>query len=186
MSIRATAVGTLLLVGCASPVMSRLMRRAPSILATPLALTRWMISLFSFFRIHLLLLLSLLHLLVLHLLHLVRLLHLRRHPLLRLVPLVLLALRLRLLLLLFLLPLPLMSLLLLLSLPIHGLFVSVVLQTVILLVSMVFLLSPSRLLIGMLSVILSGSLPWLRRLLRLSALAPGILFLPLQDRKSVV
>src|SRR3954466_9538636 len=133
MSIRATAVGILLLVGCASLVMSRLMRRAPSILATPLALTRWMIFIFSFFRIHLLL--SLLHLLVLHLLDLVRLLHLRRHPLLRLVPLVLLVLRLRLLLLLFLLPLLLMSYPLLMSLPIHGLFVSVVLQTVILLLS---------------------------------------------------
>ncbi|KAK1649755.1 hypothetical protein QYE76_067560 [Lolium multiflorum] len=64
------------------------------------------------------------------------------------------------------------------SFPLHGLFVSVVLQ-VTLLVSMVSLSSPSRLLIGMPSVILNGSLPWLRRSLRLSALALGILFLPL-------
>ncbi|KAK1649472.1 hypothetical protein QYE76_067277 [Lolium multiflorum] len=65
------------------------------------------------------------------------------------------------------------------SFPLHGLFVSVVLQTITLLVNMVSLSSPSRLLIGMPSVILNGSLPWLRRSLRLSALAPGILFLPL-------
>ncbi|KAK1652381.1 hypothetical protein QYE76_070186, partial [Lolium multiflorum] len=65
------------------------------------------------------------------------------------------------------------------SFPLHGLFVSVVLQFVTLLVSMVSLSFPSRLLIGMPSVILNGSLPWLRRSLRLSALALGILFLPL-------
>ncbi|KAK1645615.1 hypothetical protein QYE76_063420 [Lolium multiflorum] len=65
------------------------------------------------------------------------------------------------------------------SFPLHGLFVSVVLQLVTLLVSMVSLSFPSRLLIGMPSVILNGSLPWLRRSLRLSALALGILFLPL-------
>ncbi|KAK1652220.1 hypothetical protein QYE76_070025 [Lolium multiflorum] len=63
--------------------------------------------------------------------------------------------------------------------PLLGLFVSVVLQFVTLLVSMVSLSFPSRLLIGMPSVILNGSLPWLRRSLRLSALALGILFLPL-------
>jgi hypothetical protein len=38
-------------------------------------------------------------------------------------------------------------------------------------------LPSSRLLIGMLSVILNGSLPWLRRLLHLSAMAPRILSL---------
>ncbi|KAK1693926.1 hypothetical protein QYE76_010623 [Lolium multiflorum] len=65
------------------------------------------------------------------------------------------------------------------SFPLHGLCVSVVLQLVTLLVSMVSLSFPSRLLIGMPSVILNGSLPWLRRSLRLSALALGILFLPL-------
>ncbi|KAK1667093.1 hypothetical protein QYE76_055252 [Lolium multiflorum] len=65
------------------------------------------------------------------------------------------------------------------SFPLHGLFVSVVLQLVTLLVSMVSLSFSSRLLIGMPSVILNGSLPWLRRSLRLSALALGILFLPL-------
>ncbi|KAK1665342.1 hypothetical protein QYE76_053501 [Lolium multiflorum] len=63
--------------------------------------------------------------------------------------------------------------------PLHGLFVNVVLQLVTLLVSMVFLSFPSRLLIGMPSVILNDSLPWLRRSLRLSAPALGILFLPL-------
>ncbi|KAK1617322.1 hypothetical protein QYE76_022839 [Lolium multiflorum] len=65
------------------------------------------------------------------------------------------------------------------SFPLHGLFVSVVLQIVTLLVSMVSLSFLSQLLIGMPSVILNGSLPWLRRSLRLSALALGILFLPL-------
>ncbi|KAK1602478.1 hypothetical protein QYE76_037333 [Lolium multiflorum] len=78
-----------------------------------------------------------------------------------------------------LLPLLLMTCLLQMSFPLHGLFVSVVLQFVTLLVSMVSLSFPSRLLIGMPSVILNGSLPWLRRSLRLSALALGILFLPL-------
>ncbi|KAK1620070.1 hypothetical protein QYE76_025587 [Lolium multiflorum] len=78
-----------------------------------------------------------------------------------------------------LLPLLLMTCLLQMSFPLHGLFVSVVLQLVTLLVSMVSLSFPSRLLIGMPSVILNGSLPWLRRSLRLSALALGILFLPL-------
>ncbi|KAK1652283.1 hypothetical protein QYE76_070088 [Lolium multiflorum] len=78
-----------------------------------------------------------------------------------------------------LLPLLLMSCPLLMTFPLHGLFVSVVLQLVTLLVSMVSLSFPSRLLIGMPSVILNGSLPWLRRSLRLSALALGILFLHL-------
>ncbi|KAK1617805.1 hypothetical protein QYE76_023322 [Lolium multiflorum] len=77
-----------------------------------------------------------------------------------------------------LLPLLLMTCLLQMSFPLPGLFVSVVLQFVTLLVSMVSLSFPSRLLIGMPSVILNGSLPWLRRSLRLSALALGILFLP--------
>src|SRR3954467_697821 len=63
------------------------------------------------------------------------------------------------------------------SFPLLVLFVSVVPPIVTLLVSMVFLLPPSRLLIGMLSIILNGSWPWLRRLPHLSALAPGILFL---------
>ncbi|KAK1679809.1 hypothetical protein QYE76_040657, partial [Lolium multiflorum] len=110
MSIRAIAVGTPLVVGCASLVMSRLMRRVPSILVPPRVLTRC--------------------------------------PLL-------------------------------MTFPLHGLSVSVVLQLVTLLVSMVSLLFPSRLVIGMPSVILNGSLPWLRRSLRLSALALGILFLHL-------
>ncbi|KAK1685930.1 hypothetical protein QYE76_046778 [Lolium multiflorum] len=78
-----------------------------------------------------------------------------------------------------LLPLLLMSCPLLMTFPLHGLSVSVVLQLVTLLVSMVSLSFPSRLLIGMPSVILNGSLPWLRRSLRLSALALGILFLHL-------
>ncbi|KAK1696528.1 hypothetical protein QYE76_013225 [Lolium multiflorum] len=78
-----------------------------------------------------------------------------------------------------LLPLLLMTCLLQMTFPLLGLFVSVVLQFVTLLVSMVSLSFPSRLLIGMPSVILNGSLPWLRRSLRLSALALGILFLPL-------
>ncbi|KAK1669781.1 hypothetical protein QYE76_057940 [Lolium multiflorum] len=78
-----------------------------------------------------------------------------------------------------LLPLLLMTCLLQMSFPLHGLFVGVVLQLVTLLVGMVSLSFPSRLLIGMPSVILNGSLPWLRRSLRLSALALGILFLPL-------
>src|SRR4051812_2038984 len=173
MSIRAIAVGTLLVGACVSLVMSRLMRRVPSILAPPLVLTRWMI--FIFFSFLMPLLLSLL----LNLLVLLRLLQPRRHPLLRLVPLVLLVLRLWILPLLFLLPLLLMSCLPPMSFPLHGLFVSVVLHTVTLLASMVSLLSPSRLIIGMPSVILNGSWPWLRRLLRLSAPAPGILFLPL-------
>ncbi|KAK1686718.1 hypothetical protein QYE76_047566 [Lolium multiflorum] len=77
-----------------------------------------------------------------------------------------------------LLPLLLMTCLLQMSFPLPGLFVSVVLQFVTLLV-MVSPSFPSRFLIGMPSVILNGSLPWLRRSLRLSALALGILFLPL-------
>ncbi|KAK1683403.1 hypothetical protein QYE76_044251 [Lolium multiflorum] len=76
-----------------------------------------------------------------------------------------------------LLPLLLLTCLLQMSFPLHGLCVSVVLQLVTHLVSMVSLSFPSRLLIGMPSVILNGSLPWLRRSLRLSALALGILFL---------
>src|SRR3954471_18999737 len=57
MSIRAIAVGTLLVVGCVSLVMLLLMRRSLSILVPPLVPTRWKISLFFFFLTHLLLLL---------------------------------------------------------------------------------------------------------------------------------
>jgi hypothetical protein len=50
-----------LVVGCASLVMLRLMRHVPSTLAPPLVPTRWMISPFFCFLMHLLLsLLSLL------------------------------------------------------------------------------------------------------------------------------
>src|SRR3954451_9684204 len=100
MSIRAIAVGILSVAGCASLVMSRLMRRVPSILAPLLVLTQWMIFLFFYF------LLPLLLSLLLDLFVLMRPLRPRRHPLLRLDPLVLLVLRLWTLPLLFLLPLP--------------------------------------------------------------------------------
>src|SRR3954469_22713216 len=89
MSIRAIAVGTLLVVGCVSLVMLLLMRRVISILVPPLVPTRWKISLFFSFLTHLLLLLLCL---LQDLLPLMSLL-LRRPPLLRLVLLVLLVLR---------------------------------------------------------------------------------------------
>src|SRR3954465_2759260 len=89
MSIRASAVGTLLVVGGVSLVMLLLMRRVLSILVPPLVLTRWKISLFFPFLTHLLLpLLCLLQ----DLLPL-RSLLLPRPPLIRLVLLVLLVLR---------------------------------------------------------------------------------------------
>src|SRR4051812_1951002 len=174
MSIRVIAVGTLLVVGCVSLVMLLLMRRVRSILVPPLVLTRWKISLFFSFLTH-----FLLHLLCL-LQDLIPLMCLLRHrpPLLRLVLLVFLVLR-RLPLLFPLLHRRLLHRLPLMIFSLLVVFVSVVPPTVTLLVSMLFLLPPSRLLIGMLSIILNGSWPWLRRLLRLSALAHGILFLPL-------
>src|SRR3954468_11934750 len=172
MSIRAIAVGTLLVVGCVSLVMLLLMRRGLSILVPPLVLTRWTISLFFSFLTHLLLPLLCLLQDLLPLMSLLR----HRPPLLRLVLLVLLILR-SLPLLFPLLHRRLLRRLPLMIFPLLVLFVSVVPPTVTLLVSMVFLLPPSRLLIGMLSIILNGSWPWLRRLLRLSAPAPGILFL---------
>src|SRR3954471_3273290 len=89
MSIRAIAVGTLLVVGCVSLVMLLLMRRSLSILVPPLVPTRWKISLFFSFLTHLLLLLLCLLPDLLPLVHLLR----HRPPLLRLVLLVLLDLR---------------------------------------------------------------------------------------------
>src|SRR4051812_40426185 len=172
MSIRSIVVGTLLVVGCVSLVMLLLMRRVLSILVPPLVLTRWKISLFFSFLTHLLLLLLCLLQDLLPLMSLLR----HRPPLLRLVLLVLLVLW-SLPLLYLLLHRRLLSRLPLMSFPLLVLFVSVVPPTVTLPVNMVFLLPPSRLLIGMLSIILNGSWPWLRCLPRLSALAPGILFL---------
>src|SRR4051812_31228904 len=173
MSIRAIAVGTPLVVGCVSLMMLLLMRCVFSILVPPLVPARWKISLFFSFLTHLLLLLLCL---LQDLLPLMSLL-LHHPPLLRLVLLALLVLR-SLPLLFLLLHRRLLSRLPLTSFPLLVLFDSVVPPTVTLLVSMVFLLPPSRLLIRMLSIILNGNWPWLRRLLRLSALAPRILFLP--------
>src|SRR3954462_1287102 len=89
MIIRAIAVGTLLVVRCVSLVMLFLMRRVLFILVPPLVLTRWKISLLFSFLTHLLLPLLCLLQDFFPLMSLLR----HRPPLLRLVLLVILALR---------------------------------------------------------------------------------------------